>query len=489
MAGRQPAGRWRGLVAAALTIAMAVIAPAPALGAPGSGSGIAASVKGSPFSPDGDGIRETARFRVTLAAEGHLKVTVVDFDGAVVRTLMPLGSAGAGTHEFPWDGRSDVGSLVPDGPYRFRAAAGDEAAADVVELPVTKALLVPYARSPGVITVAIDPGHGGTRPGAVASDGTREAELNLDESLRLAAMLRGAGIDVVMTRTTDVDVNEPAWDRNGDGQIEYWDELAARVDTATLARPDVFLSIHNNLAVDPRVGGPATLYSPNRPFSGESLRLAELVQRAMLATLRGYRTPGWKPFDHGVVKYPYFILSEVKPTIRLRASLMPGVLSEGMFMSQPYELELLHRADVRQAMAVAYFSAISQYLNTRAYSVGFTPLDGPTEALEGTTLRYSVSLTNRGNKTLTGWRLTAAAVTAVPLFDGTGAPGTLLGRIPIPPLAPGRSVTVAVDVPAPAVGDWLLKFDVRRPGSRPLSARGNVPLQLPLSVAAPESPP
>jgi hypothetical protein len=50
-------------------------------------------------------------------------------------------------------------------------------------------------------------------------------------------------------------------------------------------------------------------------------------------------------------------------------------------------------------------------------------------------------------------------------------------------------VTVAVDVPAPAVGDWLLKFDVRRPGSRPLSARGNVPLQLPLSVAAPESPP
>ena len=93
-----------------------------------------------------------------------------------------------------------------------------------------------YPQAPGSITVAVDPGHGGSLHGAVADDGTREADLNLDIGLRLARMLEGAGVDVVLTRSTDTDVNTPAIDRTGDGIVDETDELAARPDLANAAR-------------------------------------------------------------------------------------------------------------------------------------------------------------------------------------------------------------------------------------------------------------
>ena len=96
---------------------------------------------------------------------------------------------------------------------------------------VTKAPGVPYPRLPGAIVVAINPGHGGSDPGAIRY-GTRESDVNLDIALRVRRMLQGAGITVVMTRVTDVDVNRPAIDRNGDGRVDHTDELIARNDVA-----------------------------------------------------------------------------------------------------------------------------------------------------------------------------------------------------------------------------------------------------------------
>ena len=69
-----------------------------------------------------------------------------------------------------------------------------------------------YPPRPGFITIAIDPGHGGSLDGAVGRDGTREADLNLDIGLRLARMLEGAGVTVVVTRDGDGHVNEPPLD-------------------------------------------------------------------------------------------------------------------------------------------------------------------------------------------------------------------------------------------------------------------------------------
>ena len=53
---------------------------------------------------------------------------------------------------------------------------------------------------------------------------------------RLRAMLEGAGVRVVTTRTTDSRVNVRNVDWSGDGKVGYMDELAARVETANAAR-------------------------------------------------------------------------------------------------------------------------------------------------------------------------------------------------------------------------------------------------------------
>ena len=51
--------------------------------------------------------------------------------------------------------------------------------------------------------LVIDPGHGGEDGGAVAADGTPEAELNLQISLRLHALARLCGVQTAMTRQSE----------------------------------------------------------------------------------------------------------------------------------------------------------------------------------------------------------------------------------------------------------------------------------------------
>jgi len=57
------------------------------------------------------------------------------------------------------------------------------------------------------MTVILDAGHGGKDPGAVASDGTREAALNLPIAVKTRALLEGMGASVVMTRNEDTYVS------------------------------------------------------------------------------------------------------------------------------------------------------------------------------------------------------------------------------------------------------------------------------------------
>jgi N-acetylmuramoyl-L-alanine amidase len=79
-----------------------------------------------------------------------------------------------------------------------------------------------------VSRIVIDPGHGGHDPGALGKRVT-EAELVLDVALRLEKLLHKAGIDVVMTRRTDVFI-----------------PLEERTAIANREGADLFLSIHAN---------------------------------------------------------------------------------------------------------------------------------------------------------------------------------------------------------------------------------------------------
>lgn len=118
--------------------------------------------------------------------------------------------------------------LIPSDAEAFAAAAGapnDPEWQALDELDVTRAPEPPA--DDGILTVAIDPGHGGIDPGA-QRDGVREADLMLSLGLDLArAIGRTDGMRAVLTRREDVFV-----------------PLQARMTAARAAGADVFVSLH-----------------------------------------------------------------------------------------------------------------------------------------------------------------------------------------------------------------------------------------------------
>jgi N-acetylmuramoyl-L-alanine amidase len=480
-----------------LTLVVALLAalaslPVPALGQAAQGPLIELAITGSPLvAGEGGKIGAT----VTLAEPADLRLRVVDFDGRTVKELFE-GPRDAGVLAEGWFGRDEAGARVPRGPYRIVATATPTATSTAggasdrrmerADAWVTVADRAVYPKAPELITIVVDPGHGGDYDGAVARDGTREADLNLDIGLRLARMLEGAGVNVVITRTTDANVNTPPEDRTGDGVIDGDDELAARPDMANAARADLFLSIHNNIAVNTSVGGPSTFFYDERPFAGRNARLARIVQDEMVAALSGAVGGDWKPHDHGALVYPYYVLRGFDPPRLRRPTQMPGVLSEGMFLSNPRELALLKRPAVRAAMAAGYYEAISKYLARRGAHVGYELVDGPVGPVAaGAPLRYRVDVRNQGSETIREWRLKVHAVKAPSRYVGRIRDAATVGETELPILRAGERRTLELEVAAPEPGEWMLLFDARdRDGTR-AAELGSPMLQVPLDVAEP----
>lgn len=77
--------------------------------------------------------------------------------------------------------------------------------------------------------VLLDPGHGGSEPGAVSASGLTEAAVNLDTALRTKDILESRGAVVELTRTTDTAIT-----------------LESRGRIARRLQPGLFVSIHHN---------------------------------------------------------------------------------------------------------------------------------------------------------------------------------------------------------------------------------------------------
>jgi N-acetylmuramoyl-L-alanine amidase len=474
-------------LALAFAVALALV-PAGAFAQGAQPPLVALEVGGSPLIVGDEGKVEA---RVTLSEPADLRLRVVDFDGRTVRELYE-GTRDAGEIREGWFGRDAEGERVRRGPYRLiaTATAASDARTERAEAWVTVADRAVYPDAPGFITIAVDPGHGGDFDGAVGPDGTREADLNLDIGRRLARMLEGAGVNVVITRTTDANVNEPPEERTGDGVIDGDDELAARPDLANIARADLFLSIHNNTAVNRSVGGPSTFFYDERSFGGRNARLARIVQEEMVAALGDAVGGGWEPYDHGALVYPYYVLRGFDPPRLRRPTQMPGVLSEGLFLSNPRELALLQRPAIRGAMAAAYYDAVSKYLARRGDHVGYELAEGPTEPVAAAApVSYRVEIRNAGTDTIRDWRLKVNAVEAPSRYVSRIRDAVTVGEAGIGALKPGESRVVEVEVTAPGAGEWSLLFDARdRDGTR-AAEMGSPVLQVRLSVAEPEPEP
>ena len=118
--------------------------------------------------------------------------------------------------------------------------------------------------------IIVDPGHGGFDPGKPGINGEDEIDLNLKIALKLRDYLEQSGAMVVMTRTTDNDVD------GMEGVKHKSKDMAQRKQMA--ADGDIVVSIHQNSFSQPSVRGAQAFYSKK---SEHGKALATLIQRSI----------------------------------------------------------------------------------------------------------------------------------------------------------------------------------------------------------------
>lgn len=176
----------------------------------------------------------------------------------------------------------------------------------------------------GANVVVIDPGHGGADPGAVGIGGIQEKQVVLDVSTQVTNILRQRGLNAVMTRTGDREV-----------------DLPPRVSKAEGLKAKVFVSIHAN-AISlsrPDINGLETYYYVT------GYRLA----RSIHTSIRNKVSVG----DRGIRQARFYVL---------RKTSMPAVLVELGFLTGSTDAAKLRTATHRKRLAEAIADGITRYL-------------------------------------------------------------------------------------------------------------------------------
>ncbi len=222
-----------------------------------------------------------------------------------------------------------------------------------------------------VITVFIDPGHGGRDPGCV-HNGLMEKEVNLKIALKLKSLLESAGYRVIMRRTSD-----------------EWKSLDEIANMANNSGADLFLSIHNNASLSPASLGTETYWSANG-VSGSS---------------------------------------------QFAASIQSSLVSECVFVSNPDEANLLKDDGFLNKIANGLFNGISNYARNITPTPGNSIANGNYKATKVLVNidEPTNSQTIGGNFELKGWAveqsgINSPEITAVHVYDGPAAgAGNLIG--------------------------------------------------------------
>lgn len=172
--------------------------------------------------------------------------------------------------------------------------------------------------------IVIDPGHGGSDPGAIGPNGLREKDVVLDVSLKLKNILQSNGYSTVMTRTNDVYLT-----------------LQERVNISNSSNADFFLSVHNNSFTNPSANGTETFSYQSTGFGAD---VARKIQSQLVST-NGLTNRGFKTESFYVLKY----------------NKIPSALVEIAFISNPYEESLLASDSFRAKSARAIADAIMSF--------------------------------------------------------------------------------------------------------------------------------
>jgi N-acetylmuramoyl-L-alanine amidase len=313
-----------------------------------------------------------ARFRAgdEGGSAGHAPWTFVDLDGVDVGTIV---------RDLPLAGIvSRVRTEATTTGARVTLELEGRAYRRVFYLPEPYRVILDVARHPPgatsrgqrqVARVALDPGHGGADPGAIGPGGVKEKDVTLAVARKVAPALAHDGVQVVLTRDDDRSVS-----------------LEERTARANSFNADLFISIHCNAAEnharrgvetyvldtarDEMAGRIAARENATSQAAGaeigailasmrladqstRSTRLAELLQRAALASLRGEYADA---IDGGVHTAGFYVLVGAR---------MPGVLFETSYISNASEESRLASEDYEQRLADGIVNAVKAYREGR----------------------------------------------------------------------------------------------------------------------------
>jgi len=230
-------------------------------------------------------------------------------------------------------------------------AHGDDVLIPVVELETTiHPVLFPvrYGPSKKVLTICIDPGHGGKDTGKIQRS-NYEKTFTLLLAQEVATRLKTFNLNVVMTRKKDETL-----------------ELSDRTEFASRKKADLFVSLHYN-AASPNISGvevyclaPAGLASsnegggrsgrhacPGNNQNSQNILLAQKVQRMILH--------GTGLEDRGLKRSRFQVLRDAR---------MPAILIEGGFMTNPGDAKKIYDPKFRARMAQCIVDGIIAYKRT-----------------------------------------------------------------------------------------------------------------------------
>lgn len=223
--------------------------------------------------------------------------------------------------------------------------------------------------------VVIDPGHGGKDPGAI-SYGIMEKNITLDVSRYLLEFLRKRtkGIQLKLTRKGDVFV-----------------ELSKRTEIANKMlkskKNGIFISIHVNASLSSKIAGFETYYLSATPTNEEARTTATLENNVIVMETKRNR----KKYDD--VEYiealmlnsqiqkesillAHYVQKNLEKVVDdkasrgvkradfyvLRGSLMPAILVEIGYITNPKEAKKLQQKDYQKKIAVGVGRGIAQFI-------------------------------------------------------------------------------------------------------------------------------
>ena len=182
--------------------------------------------------------------------------------------------------------------------------------------------------------IVIDPGHGGSDPGACHNN-VKEKDVNLAISLKLNEALQDKGYNTLMTRQNDSSVG-----------------LYDRPEIANNVNADLFISIHaNSYTPNPSVEGVEILYCPADQCSLKSRDDYELAKILMdeITKVTGAK-------NKNITKGPKLVV--------LNRTKMSAILIETGFLTNSNEAKLLSTPEYQDLMVEGIINGIEKYFNT-----------------------------------------------------------------------------------------------------------------------------